>query len=44
LIVEDAPEFVQIVTSVLRERGHRVRSAGTIADAVESMRRCHRIS
>jgi DNA-binding response OmpR family regulator len=37
LIVEDAPEFVQIVTSVLRERGHRVRSAGSIADAVESI-------
>ena len=37
LIVEDAPEFVQIVTGVVRERGHRVRSAGTIADAVESM-------
>jgi DNA-binding response OmpR family regulator len=37
LIVEDAPEFVQIVTSVLRERGHRVRSAGSIADAIESI-------
>lgn len=37
LIVEDAPEFVQIVTGVVRERGHRVRAAGTIADAVESM-------
>lgn len=37
LVVEDAPEFVQIVTGVLRERGHRVRAAGTIADAVESM-------
>jgi DNA-binding response OmpR family regulator len=37
LVVEDAPEFVQIVTGVLRERGHRVRSAGSIADAVASM-------
>ena len=37
LVVEDAPEFVQIVTGVLRERGHRVRAAGSIADAVESM-------
>ena len=37
LVVEDAPEFVQIVTGVLRERGHKVRSAASIADAVESM-------
>ena len=37
LIVEDSPEYLQIVTSVLLQPGHRVRSATTIADALESM-------
>ena len=34
LIVEDAPEFAQIVSGVLRNSGHRVRSAATLADAL----------
>ncbi|MEN9644016.1 MAG: hypothetical protein RL238_685 [Actinomycetota bacterium] len=37
LVVEDLPEFTQIVTAVLRGAGHRVRSAGTIADALTSI-------
>jgi len=37
LIVEDSPEYLQIVTSVIKQSGHRVRSATTIADALESM-------
>ena len=37
LVVEDSPEYLQIVTAVLKQSGHRVRSATTIADALESM-------
>jgi DNA-binding response OmpR family regulator len=37
LVVEDSPEYTQIVTSVLKQAGHRVRAASTIADALESM-------
>ncbi len=33
LVVEDAPEFAQIVVSVVKEAGHRVKTAGTIAEA-----------
>ena len=33
LVVEDAPEYQQIVVEVLRAGGHSVRTAGTIADA-----------
>jgi DNA-binding response OmpR family regulator len=33
LVVEDAPEYQQIVVEVLRTGGHRVRTAGTIAEA-----------
>lgn len=34
LVVEDAPEFARIVSSVLRSSGHRVRVATTIAEAL----------
>jgi DNA-binding response OmpR family regulator len=34
LVVEDAPEFARIVSSVLRAGGHRVRVATTIAEAL----------
>jgi DNA-binding response OmpR family regulator len=37
LVVEDVPEFTQIVSSVLRTAGHRVRSAATVADALTSL-------
>ena len=37
LVVEDAPEFAQIVTAVLRNAGHRVRTAATVADALTAM-------
>ncbi|MTA11256.1 MAG: response regulator [Actinobacteria bacterium] len=37
LVVEDAPEFAQMVTAILRKGGHRVRTATTIADAVEAL-------
>lgn len=37
LVVEDAPEFAQIISSVLRNAGHRVRSAATVADALHSL-------
>jgi len=37
LVVEDSPEYLQIVTSVLKQSGHRVRAATTIASAIESM-------
>ena len=33
LVVEDAPEYQQIVVEVLRTGGHQVRTAGTIAEA-----------
>jgi DNA-binding response OmpR family regulator len=37
LVVEDVPEFTQIVSSVLRAAGHRVRAASTVADALTSL-------
>lgn len=37
LVVEDAPEFAQMVTSILRTAGHRVRTAATVADALASL-------
>ena len=37
LVVEDSPEYLQIVTAVLKQSGHRVRAATSIADALESM-------
>jgi DNA-binding response OmpR family regulator len=37
LVVEDAPEFAQIICTVLRNAGHRVRSAATVADAMHSL-------
>lgn len=37
LVVEDSPEYLQIVTAVLKQSGHRVRAAASIADALESM-------
>ena len=37
LVVEDSPEYLQIVTAVLKQSGHRVRAATAIADALESM-------
>jgi DNA-binding response OmpR family regulator len=37
LVVEDSPEYTQIVVAVLRQAGHSVRTAATIADAVEGM-------
>jgi DNA-binding response OmpR family regulator len=37
LVVEDLPEFTQIITSVLRTAGHRVRTASTVADALTSL-------
>jgi DNA-binding response OmpR family regulator len=37
LVVEDAPEFAQIVTTVVRNAGHRVRSATSIADAMTAL-------
>jgi len=37
LVVEDSLEYTQIVTMVLKQSGHRVRAATTIAAALESM-------
>lgn len=37
LVVEDAPEFAQIVTTVMRNQGHRVRTATTIAAALTAI-------
>lgn len=37
LVVEDAPEFAQIISMVLRNAGHRVRGAATMADALQSL-------
>ena len=34
LVVEDAPEFVQVVSTVLTNAGHHVRVAGSFRDAV----------
>ncbi len=38
LVVEDAPEFAQMLTAILRKANHRVRTATTIADALEALR------
>ena len=35
--MEDAPEFTQIVSTVLRNAGHRVRTAATMADALAAL-------
>ena len=37
LVVEDALEYAQIVVSVVKEQGHRVRTASTLAEAEQSM-------
>jgi DNA-binding response OmpR family regulator len=37
LVVEDAPEFVRMVTTVMHNAGHRVRTVATIAGALEEM-------
>lgn len=37
LVVEDAPEFAQIVSTVLRQAGHRVRVATSVADAMTAL-------
>jgi DNA-binding response OmpR family regulator len=37
LVVEDSPEFTQLVVAVLRDGGHSVRTASTIADAERSL-------
>ena len=37
LVVEDAPEFAQMVTAILRKSGHRVRIASTVTDAMAAM-------
>jgi DNA-binding response OmpR family regulator len=39
LVVEDAPEFVQVVTTVLGNAGYRVRVAGTFSDALDEFAR-----
>ena len=37
LVVEDSPEYAQLVVTVLRDGGHTVRTAGSIADAERSL-------
>jgi DNA-binding response OmpR family regulator len=37
LVVEDAPEFARVVSTVLENAGHRVRLATTIAEALAQM-------
>lgn len=37
LVVEDSPEYVQVILGLAGLTGHRVRSAGTIAEATDSM-------
>lgn len=37
LVVEDAPEFTRIVTTVLGNAGYRVRAVGTISAALEAL-------
>ena len=34
LVVEDAPEFTRVISTVLSNQGHRVRSAASVADAL----------
>ena len=38
LVIEDAPEFAQLITAALRGGGHEVATAATIADARTRMR------
>ena len=38
LVVEDAPEFAQLITAALRGDHHEVTSAGTLSDARERLR------
>ena len=38
LVVEDAPEYAQLVTAALRQDGHQVSSASTIEAAREQLR------
>jgi DNA-binding response OmpR family regulator len=38
LVVEDAPEYQQLVVQALRSAGHRIRTAGTIAEAEQMLR------
>jgi len=37
LVVEDAPEYARVVSTVLHNAGHRVRLASSIARAIEEM-------
>ena len=37
LVVEDAPEFTRVVTTVLRNAGHQVRTAASIAEALDEL-------
>jgi len=37
LVVEDAPEFTRVISTVLQNAGHRVRSAATIAQALDEL-------
>lgn len=37
LVVEDAPEYSQLVSTTLKEAGHRVRTATTIAEAEQAL-------
>ena len=37
LVVEDAPEFARVVSTVLENAGHQVRLAGTMAEALAEM-------
>ena len=37
LVVEDTPEYTQVVTAVLSNAGFTVRSASTVADAVQAL-------
>ena len=37
LLVEDAPEYAQMVTAILRQSNHRVRTATTVGDALAAL-------
>ena len=37
LVVEDAPEFTRVISTVLQNAGHRVRSATSIAQALDEL-------
>ena len=37
LVVDDAPEFVELAAVVLTHAGHRVRRAGSVAEALEAL-------